>query len=215
MKRMLGLLFVVLLLTGCEQEAQENASEESVPPDNNVAISAESPPIESEDAVEEADTHEPDPIEILEIDTGCKTINSYYWNMAQRYTIIFQKELVGHDFILSEWDFDVFQQNDKYWLKAVFWDEVYFIELSEMQLETLLEYPQYTEFAFLFNMADVKPIEVTFSPELEYSYDEYDRVDDDSINAYIYMNECYKVVFGVCLDIYVLDDANNMYLKVS
>lgn len=215
MKRVIGLLLAVLLLAGCEHGEQENTSGGSMLPDNNVAISAESLPIELEDPVEEAGSPEPDPIEVLETNTGCKTINSYFRDMPQQYTITFQRELVGHDFILNEWYFDVFQQNDKYWLKAIFWDEAYFIELSETQVEALLEYPQYTEFAFLFNMVDVKPIEVTFSPELEYSYDEYDRVDDDSINAYIYMNECCKVVFGVCLDIYALNDSNDMYLKIT
>lgn len=214
MKRILGLLFAVLLLTGCGQGIQDNASKEPAPTDSDATISAESPPIESEDPVKE-EIPEPDPIEILEIDTGCKVINAYYWDLPQRYTIIFQKEFVGHDFILREWNFDVFQENDKCLLKAVDWDVVYFIELSEMQLDALLAYPQYTDFAFLFNMADVKPIDISFFSELEYSYDEYDRVDDDSINAYIYMDEDYKIISGICLEIYVLDEASNVYSKVA
>jgi len=213
------LLFVILCCCACGVTNNSSSDDDIVSGDNS-SIDAEP---DSADTLDESDEpeKEPTPIERLEEETGYQYLDYLYNDLDNRYTITFQRELVGGTYLIDAY-FDIFEKDDHIILStASIHDDILLIEISEDQYNLICQgkegkYGRNVVIAFQMNQ--VSPLPVAFLSTYdyesyfksfynEYGEEDYDEViDPESIYAYIYLDDNYRIIYGTCVDVFFLED---------
>lgn len=222
------LLIAAFALSGCSYSREKEQPKKTY--NEKESVNTEGQKVEQNNEIEfESNQNEPEvddnqkldeiseeyPIQKLESQIGVKTIESMIFDTEYMFTASMQEEFVGETFLIEGWLFDVYEKNEKLYVKINGGiEEVYIIEITRDQFELIKACDPFSYFAFVFSVESVRPA-LNFFSGPTYDKTEEGVVLEDSIETYIYTDGNFKILSGICSEIYVLNESQNKYEHVG